>query len=78
MTWIYDTGTISKGFAPEYQTNATCYFCGSEFSQLPIANIPTGITGYIVDWESLDASTQTTIGSKLLMFDDIAKVWRPQ
>ena len=78
MTWIYDNGTISKGFTPEYQSDATVYFEGSEFAQLPKDGVPTGIKGYVVDWANLDSSTQSAIGSQLLMFAAKAKAWLPQ
>ena len=77
MTWIYDNGTISEAFNPEYQTDATLYFEASEFSKLPTDNIPTGIKGYVVDWAIL-GSEQDTIGSQLLMFAAKAKAWLPQ
>lgn len=78
MTWIYSNGTLAKGFAPEYQMDATAYIAGAEFGSLPTEGIPTGIKAFVVDWADLDSATQSTIGGEVLIFNDVAKKWQPQ
>ncbi len=70
----------SYNYGPNGGVNDVCtvMLTGADFLAKAPMNQHNAARAYIIDWYELDSSTQSQIGSQILMFDKENKRWRRQ